>query len=441
MRICQILKYSFARICIFISVMLILTSCSAAVPEEKAVRAKLNFRITWDSFSGRGEAVQAIIDRYHQNENRKAEITLIGGNENRDETSEQLIIKDNKTIFVLPYRYILHYGNEGMLTDLNPEMAEFQNLFYESIWNLNIVDDQLFGLPWVGHSICLLYNKQLLESAGIDPISLIDMESFKMALALIEEKTTAKGVGLVGAVHNDVSWMVNQFIYGFGGSLVDGDTGEVRINQPATVDAIAFYRDSLGPYAQANWQNETGVDVMNHFLKQEIAFEFQGVWGLTDVLKNGEPFEVGVIPLSQLGLKAEVGPLMISVPSTMSEEDREAALDFMTFLISTEAQALIMKGEYSPEHDTYYPFRVPLRIDLFDTLVKNNFEEYVPFIEGLKNPSIDVPIPEWEQVKSRYYEEGLHQVMTGNLSIEKFLANLTQNAEQVIKESRYGDGD
>jgi multiple sugar transport system substrate-binding protein len=36
---------------------------------------------------------------------------------------------------------------------------------------------------------------------------------------------------------------------------------------------------------------------MNHFRKQEIAFEFQGVWGVTNIQQNGNPFEVGIISI------------------------------------------------------------------------------------------------------------------------------------------------
>ena len=424
------------------SLMIYAAACSNVEPKPPendsgdVPKVELQFRITWDSFSGRGEAIKTLVDHYNQDPKRKANVTLIGGNENRDETEALLAEKDQNTVYVLPYRYIKHYGSTGMLTELNDDMLDYQNLYYEDIWKLNVVNGDVYGVPWIGHSICLLYNKTLLTQAGVNPADIVDLESFAAALEAVEANTSAKGLGLVGAEHNDLSWMVNQFIYGFGSSLVDEDSGSVSVNNDLSRQAITFYKDVLGSHAQDSWQTDTGVEVMKYFLNQEVAFEFQGVWGLTDVYKNGRPFEVGIIVPSDIGIKSEVGPLMLSIPREMSEENQVAAKDFIEYLISSEAQTKIMLGEYSPEHDTYYPFRLPLRVDLFNTLIKENYEAYLPFIEGMKNPSIDVPIPEWESIKTTLYEVGLHRVMMGELEIETFLTELELQAEQLIKESR-----
>ena len=362
--------------------------------------------------------------------------SLIGGNENSEEIDTLLAEKDQNTVYVLPYRYIKHYGFEGMLSELSAGMIAYQDLYYEDIWKLNLVNGELYGVPWIGHSICLLYNKDLLAQAEVNPADIVDLETFAAALAKVEANTSARGIGLVGADHNDLSWMVNQFVYGFGSSLVDMETGAVTVNNDLTRQAILFYKEVLGSHAQDTWQSDTGVEVMKYFLNQEVAFELQGIWGLTDVYKNGRPFEVGIIVPSDIGIKSEVGPLMLSIPKEMSEENKVGAEDFIKYLMSSEAQTKIMLGEYSPEHDTYYPFRIPLRIDLMNTLIKENYEDYLPFIEGMKNPSIDVPIAEWKTVKTEIYEEGLHRVMTGELEIDMFLEDLERKANLLIKGGR-----
>lgn len=435
-------NYKILLIITLIVMSIYLTACSNIKPSPPESESKsteipeIQFRMTWDIFSGRGEAVNTLVDDYNKNSARKAQVTLIGGNENSEEIDKLLTEKDQNTVYVLPYRYIKHYGLEGMLGAMGEHMNTYQDLFYDDIWKLNMVNGELYGIPWIGHSICILYNKSLLRQADVDPEDIVDLDSFASALAKVEARTPAKGIGLVGANHNDLSWMVNQFVYGFGSQLVDEKTGAVTINNPLTLQAIRFYKEVLGNHAQDNWQNDTGVEVMKAFLNQEVAFEFQGIWGLTDIYKNGRPFEVGIIVPSDIGIKSEVGPLMLAIPHEMSEENKEAAEDFIKYLISSEAQAKIMLGEYSPEHDTHYPFRLPLRVDLMDTLIKENYADYLPFIEGMKNPSIDVPIAEWKAVKSEFYEVGLHQVMLGELEIELFLEDLELKANQLIKGGR-----
>ena len=59
--------------------------------------------------------------------------------------------------------------------------------------------------------------------------------------------------------------------------------------------------------------------------------------------------------------------------------------------------------------------------DMADSQIFKSHPEYLIFIEGFRNPSIDVPVPAWEPIKDGIYEEGLHRVMNGELTIDEFL--------------------
>lgn len=417
----------------------VLLACKKTAGEESVPsdsqkeNSQLSFRITWTDYSGRGQAIQKIVDGYNAVSSGDALIQMIGGNE--DELVIQKMLSSNpETVFVLPYRYVQYYGDRGELLDLTGSFTEEKSLFYEKLWKLGTADGKVYGIPWLGHSMCLLYNKTLLEMAGVDASSITSLDSLVRAMEQVEQYTDAQGIGLVGAESNDVSWMVNQFIYGFGGSLVDESGTAVSINSPASAAALAFYKDVLGPHAQPTWTEDTGVEVMKCFLNQEIAFEIQGIWGVTDVQKNGEPFEVGVIPLDRIGLNAEVGPMMLSLPAGISRKGKEQAISFIRYMISLDAQQAILNGEYSPEHDQYYPFRTPIRLDMADTPVMRLNPDYQLFIEGFEHPSVDVPVPKWQLVKDDYYEAGLHRVMTGETTIEAFLNWIETEGNRIFSE-------
>ena len=395
--------------------------------------SQLSFRITWTDYSGRGQAIQKIVDSYNAISADDEDVVMIGGDENQT-TIEQMLASSPETVFVLPYRYVQYFGYRGELMDLSDSFTEEKNLFYEKIWQLGTADGKVYGIPWLGHSMCLLYNKTLLETAGVDAGSITSLDTLVLALEQVEQATNAQGIGLVGAESNDVSWMVNQFIYGFGGSLVDESGKSVVINSPQAADALDFYKNVLGPHAQPTWVDDTGVEVMKCFLNQEIAFEIQGIWGITDVQKNGEPFEVGVIPLSRIGLNAEVGPMMLALPAGISEQGKEQAISFIRYMISMDAQQAILNGEYSPEHDEYYPFRTPIRLDMADTAMMRMHPDYQLFIEGFASPSVDVPVPKWQAVKDDYYQAGLHRVMTGETTIEAFLRWIETEGNRILAE-------
>lgn len=418
-------------------VLLLFAACEApsgiqpSVSPSQPVKT-LGFRITWDSYSGRGEAIQKIVDSYNEENSSGLNISMISGDEDGAAIEALLQAADNDTIFVLPYRYVQHFAAKGYLADLTDSFVGTEKLFYPSLWKLGTVDGSVYGIPWLGHSMCLLYNKTLLKEAGVSPESIISLDSWVAAMDAVEAKTGAKGVGLVGAESNDVSWMVNQFVYGFGSTLVD-DTGmEVAVNNGNAKAAIEFYKDTLGEHAQATWKDDTGKQVMEYFLNQQIAFEFQGIWGVTDIEKNGNPFEVGIIPLSDIGICSEVGPMMLAIPANMSEENKKSAVAFINYMISIPAQEQIMNGKYSPEHDAYYPFRTPIRLDMSKSEFFSSNPEYVSFLSGFENPSIDVPCPAWQTVKDTIYAPGLHKIMTGEVTIDDFLLNVETEGNKIL---------
>jgi len=393
----------------------------------------LYFRITWTDYSGRGVAIQKVVDVYNA-QNKNYRIVLQGGDEDFDTLDKLMTDDEHKMIYVLPYRFVRYFGSQEHLLNLSEDFSNQEELYYPDLWELGKVKDNVYGIPWVSHSIALIYNKNILDLAGVNPEQINSLDALVDALKLVDEKTDAYGIGLVGANHNDISWMVNQFIYGFGSSLVDDLGLNVTINNTNSIEAISFYKDVLGQYAQPTWLDDTGVEIMNYFREQKLAFEFQGVWGITDIEKNGSLFETGIINLSNIGLSPEVGPLLLSIEPEMTPEDKEEAIKFIEYMISVEAQEEIMKGEYSPEHDAYYPFRVPARNDLVNSLVFVENPQYIPFTTGFENPSIDVPTAKWQTVKNDIYAPGLHAVMTNELSIEEFLNQVEVEGNLILNQ-------
>lgn len=440
------MAYSCKRLLpVLVAVFLLTASCApqsgASLPADSSssdpmltsTMLELPFRITWKEYSGRGEAIQKIVDSY-DDEDQSITVSVLGGDEDRA-TIETLLVQEPDTIYVLPYRFVQYFGSKDLLRDLGEDFPDEESLFYPTIWSLGVVDQHVYGIPWLGHSMCLLYNKSLLAEAGVDPLSIRGSDSLADALKQIEENTDADGIGLVGAESNDLSWMVNQFVYGFGATLVSSSGEEVTVNTQEAAAAIAYYSDELGAYAQPTWLQDTGTEVMTAFREERVAFEIQGIWGVTDIEKNGAPFEVGILAMDEIGMKSEVGPMMVALPKGMSQELVPEAVRFIKYLISKDAQEQIMNGEYSPEHDAYYPFRTPIRQDMSDNRIFAANPDYVKFLNGFANPSIDVPTPAWQRIKDEIYQPGLHLVMTGEMNIQDFLDKVENEGNSILQQS------
>lgn len=405
---------------LFILLLFLLSGCKEETTREKT---NITFRITWDEFSSRGEAIYRVVSSYNDSQNN-FNVIMIGGNEDSLETEDLLNDVDGPDVFVLPYRLLQSSGNNNLIKQLNDDFLYTEEYFYPSIFNLAKIDEDLFGVPWIGHSMALIYNNDILNKAGVNPQDITDFSKLIDALALVENETNKAGIGLVGANHHDLSWMTTQFIYSFGGSLVNEDNQSISINSLESEEALDYYINQLGQYAQLEWENDNGEDVMEHFKNQEIAFEIQGPWGITDIWKSDNPFDVGAISLSTLGGFSEVGPLMFSISKNADNEKYIGSVDFIKFMISIESLEDIMNGEYIPKYEEYYPFRVPVRKDMIDSDFFTQYPSFKEFIIGFEYPSINTPNSEWVIIHETLYQEQLHNVIIGKITIKEFLEKI-----------------
>ena len=83
-------------------------------------------RITWTDYSGRGVAIQKIINGYNQTSSTP--VAMICGNEDIQEI--QALLDQNAPVsFVLPYRYAQYFGAKGNLMDLTAAFESEQEFF------------------------------------------------------------------------------------------------------------------------------------------------------------------------------------------------------------------------------------------------------------------------------------------------------------------------
>ena len=173
---------------------------------------------------------------------------------------------------------------------------------------------------------------------------------------------------------------------------------------------------------------------MADFRNQVVAMEFQGPWGITDIWKNGNPFEVSAapVPAGPAGRAADIGPYMLTVPVGVEGKKLEASKKLIEFLGSKKGQEMLMKGEKADDGN-YYPFRVPVRKDMEDTDYFKKHPEFLVFIEGLKYPSVSTPVKEWVKVEEEVYRSQLNKAVIGEVSVEEALKNIEKLGNEILK--------
>jgi multiple sugar transport system substrate-binding protein len=108
---------------------------------------------------------------------------------------------------------------------------------------------KLYRMPTTSDAGVLYYRTDLLQQGGFDP-----PESFREMLAIIEKLQkpggndagdTDWGYLWQGKQYEGVAAMFVEILEGFGGFWVNPDTLEVGLDQPKSIDAVEFLRDTI----------------------------------------------------------------------------------------------------------------------------------------------------------------------------------------------------
>lgn len=430
-------SYFFVLVGAMLAVALGVMGCSEEDGESKGVAIRL--QIHWDAQSPRGKAIRVILDAF-QKKHRDISVRLLGGGGDDRKLLTQIAGGNPPDVIETAYRNVQVLAREGVLRPLN-ELARNRSQFHSPLWELGVHDGKLYGFPWFGHTIQLIYNRRMFEQAGIKSPPQTWDELYATAKKLTRDtdgdgKPDCFGLSLVGRQHPDITWLFTTFLYQAGGKLVEKRDGNwrVAINSPEGLRALKFYVKLTREVCPPGVQNKMGGDVMKDFANQIAAMEFQGPWGMTDIwsLPEERRFDVGVaeVPAGPAGRFAELGANMTVIAVTSKHPGE--ALRLVEFLASREAQTLLMEGEKTAAG--FVPFRVPVRRDLDDLPVFKKHPGFLPFVRGFEYPSIEVPIPEWMRVKDEVYAAELNKAVLGMTTPEQALATIEREGNRILSE-------
>lgn len=407
--------------------------------QEMNENVEISMQIVWAEDSGRGKAIREILDAFEvQHPNIK--VNLLGGTQEAQKVLSLILSGEAPEVIQVPYKDVQAIGEQGGFIDLTDRFGGNKELFFDQIWSLGELDGQLFGYPWMGHSIQLVYNKTMFDEAGLDraPETWEELYDYAKQLTLDKDGNGTidqYGLGLIGKQSHDITWMFNMFVTQAGAELIEVVDGKERIaiNSPEGKEALEFYHKLIQEVCPPDTANKNGGDVMADFRNGITAMEFQGPWGVTDIWKNGNPFEVSAaeVPAGAAGRAADIGPYMLTVPVGVEDAKLEASKMLIEFLSSKEGQEMLMKGEIADDGN-YYPFRVPIRKDMKDTAYFKEHPELLVFIKGFEYPSISSPSTGWVRVEEEVYQSQLNQVVTGQVTVEEALQNIETLGNKIL---------
>ena len=236
--------------------------------------------------------------------------------------------------------WVPEFASLGYLYALDGTPLLEDTNFLETPLSSNVYDGKTYGVPQVTDTLGLMYNKQLLEEAGVEPPTTWD-EAATVAQA-VEQKTDASGLYI-----NSGGYFLLPFIYGEGGDLVDVDAQQITVNSPENVTGIQTAQRLVQSGAAVKPDaNDSYGTMMTLFKEGKVAMIVNGPWevaAVSDDPKFGgfENLGIAPVPAGSAGQGAPVGGHNYVIYSGMDEAKAEAAIAFVQFMSSAESQAFI----------------------------------------------------------------------------------------------------
>lgn len=289
------------------------------------------------------------------------------------------------------------------LSEAMPDFQEYADQMYPGPLETNLFQGEYYGLPLDTNTRVLMYNADTLAQAGLDgpPETFEEMRDAAEALDEI-------GVD-VFADNSTAGWNVLPWIWSAGGDVTDPDvtTASGYIDSAESIEGVQLlvdlYQEGAIPDTILGVEGATAPS--DALVGGQIGTMLDGPWMYPIFEASYPDFEVQAapVPAGDGGSISVVGGE--SVVLTRSSENKEAATEFMRFLLEEETQLRFAEvGQMS------------VLSSVGDQLTDIQ-EYYAPFVEQLATAKPRTPSPAWPQMEEVLKRE-VQLAMRGEKSVE-----------------------
>ena len=282
------------------------------------------------------------------------------------------------------------YAKMGILADITDHVNSELELdqYYSSILGQNQYEGRYYGLPFTSNNLCLYYNQELLDKAGVTEVP-ASWDEVLEACGKLKE-IGVNGFGVAGSQTTDTTFQMWPFIWG-SGSDVD------HIDSPETVETLKFYETMVeNQYMSTEVVNYNSGDNANQFIAGKTAMIVDGPWHLSSIQADaGFEFGVAKIPEGNAGFKTVLGGHNFAISNTGNVD---LSWEFVKYMNRPEVMVKYSEAEnYIPSRkdvaaESEYFAKEPIRtfVEMQDYAVAMPVENY--------NKISDILIEMWQSV-------------------------------------------
>jgi multiple sugar transport system substrate-binding protein len=291
------------------------------------------------------EVIEPVVRRFEaQNPTIHVRVEQLTWDNGRDKITAAVAAGNPPDLCELGSTYMPRFLAAGSLSDWSAGVADLRPSLRG--WELCMVGDAIYGLPWVLGTRALFWNKSLFARAGLDTTRAPETwDELRTAAQRIEQLGGGvRGYGVSAGDRQKLFKKFMPFAWGNGGEILSAGLDSVRFDSPANVQALEFYL-SLRSVGTMGLQDQLDRE----FKEGRLGAQISGAWLLRQIPREAPGLRYGVAlvprPGADRGAHASFAGGEVLVSFTGSKR-KEAALRLARFLVQPEnALALAQSAE------------------------------------------------------------------------------------------------
>jgi len=379
-----------------------------------------------------GEVVQALVEDFERESGIRVEVQQIPWSAAHEKLLTSFVGQSTPDVAQLGNTWVSEFTALRALDALDARVASSAAVphgdFFPGIWDTNVIDGEVRGIPWYVDTRVLFYRRDLLARAGYDSIP-GSWEGWREAMRAVQR---VAGSGRYAIFLPANQWNVPVILGLQRGAtiLADGDT-RGAFSDPNFRGAFDFYaslyRDRLAPPLT----NTEIANLYDEFARATFSMYVSGPWDMGEFERRLPPalsnaWETAPMP----GPDGEASRLSLAGGSSLvifrRSERQDDAWKLIEFLSRPEQQVRF----YHACGD------LPARRTAWADSALAEDRHLRAFRVQLERAVPTPKVPEWEQIANRLQDYS-ERVARGASSADSALAGLDRDVDRMLEKRRW----
>lgn len=329
--------------------------------------------------------------------------------------------------------WIPQFASLNAITSLDSFISKSEIIkpdkFFSGIWETNIIDGKVYGIPWYVDTRLMFYRKDVFERAGFNSPPKNWNELYNLCKQIKETQKTKDKFPIFIPTNEWNSFII--FGLQAGAKLLKDENTRGNFSSKEFKEAfdflIRFHKENLTPFGMMQVTN-----VYQAMAEEYISIYFSGPWNIPEFKKwmtgdLADKWATAPMP----GYKDEYPGISLAGGSSLvifnNSKYKNEVWKLIEFLSEPEIQLKVYKVTNN----------LPAVIKSWQDSTLSNDVYMKAFYQQLQNVVSAPKIPEWEQIVFSKLQQYAEFAARGVMSTDEALKKLDEDADLILEKRRW----